>query len=58
MRVSPLRTEIAKLRAVRGLLQKEAAELCGVCTGHYQAVELGTRKSEALTERARREMGR
>lgn len=41
MRVSPLRTEIAKMRKDSGLLQKEAAEKLGVSVSYLQKVELG-----------------
>lgn len=48
-----LRTEIAKLRKASGLQQKEVAALCGVSTGHYQMVELGTRKSQVIEEKVK-----
>lgn len=54
MRVSPERTEVAKLRRASGLLQKELADRAGVSVTHLQKVELGNREpSKRLLEVAR-----
>lgn len=52
MRISPKRTEIAKLRCAANVLQKEMAYVVGVSVGHYQMIELGTRKSNRVTQAA------
>ena len=56
MRVSPQRTEIAKMRCAAKIPQKEMADRLGVSTGHFQQVELGTRESKVLTARALAEL--
>lgn len=41
MRISPLRTEVAKMRKASGLSQKEAAATMEVSNSYLQKVELG-----------------
>jgi len=58
MRISPQRTELAKMRVAAKIPQKEMADRLRVSTGHLQMCELGKRNSTALFERAKRELGR
>ena len=55
MRVSPERTEVAKMRKASGLLQKEAADRARVSVSYLQKVELGKiPASKRLVEAIRR----
>lgn len=58
MRISPQRTEIAKLRCAANIPQKELADTLGVSVRHLRAVELGEKKSKSLLDRARTAFGK
>lgn len=53
MRVSPERTELARMRVAANVRQKELANRCGVTAHHLRMVELGQRTSVALCQRAK-----
>ncbi len=56
MRISPQKTEIARLRCAAKIPQKEMANTLGVSVRHLRAVELGERQSKSVTDRAMREL--
>lgn len=53
MRISPQRTEIAKLRYAADMPQKQLADILKVSVRHLRAVELGEKQSKSLSDRAR-----
>lgn len=58
MRISPLRTEVAKMRKASGLSQKEAADKLGISNSYLQKVELGKLPPSRRIEREIGQLGK